>query len=128
MKKKLLLLLAPFLLAFQCDEEELPGFETNYILQNDTANDLYYLTENDNYIAVESQSRFSFGSSFNPVTSPISPTELGAFNSIELYMLSGTDYVLVYSQDPIDDVAWILTEPETNRYEYRLVITDTDIN
>ncbi|MCB0372949.1 MAG: hypothetical protein KDD31_08075 [Muricauda sp.] len=128
MKKKLLLLLVPFLLAFQCDEEELPGFETNYILQNDTANDLYYLTENDNYIAVESQSRFSFGNSLNPVASPISPTELGAFNSIALYMLSGTDYVLVYSQDPIDDAVWILTEPETNRYEYRLVITDTDIN
>lgn len=127
MKKKFLLLLVPFLLAFQCDEEELTGFETNYLLQNDTSSDLFYLSENDNFIAVESQSRFSFGSSLNPATSAISPTESGLFSSIKLYALSGTDYVLVFSQDPVDDAAWVLSEPETNRYEYRLTITDSDI-
>lgn len=127
MKKKFLLLLVPFLLAFQCDEEELSGFETNYLLQNDTSSDLFYLSENDNFIAVESQSRFSIGSSLNPATSAISPTESGLFSSIKLYALSGTDYVLVFSQDPVDDAAWVLSEPETNRYEYRLTITDSDI-
>lgn len=128
MKKKLLLLLVPFLLAFQCDEEELTGFETNYILQNDTSSDLFYLSENDNFIAVENQSRFSFGSSLNPVTSPITPADSELFSAIKLYVLTGSDYVLVYSQDPIDNAAWGLSEPETNRFEYRLTITDSDID
>ncbi|MEO2051073.1 MAG: hypothetical protein ABGX00_04875 [Allomuricauda sp.] len=128
MKKKFLLLLVPFLLAFQCDEEELSGFETNYLLQNETSNDLFYLSENDNFIAVESQSRFSFGSSLNPVASPITPTDSELFSAIKLYVLTGTDYVLVYSQDPVDDAVWGLTEPETNRFEYRLTITDSDID
>jgi hypothetical protein len=127
MKKKFLLLLVPFLLAFQCDEEELSGFETNYLLQNDTSSDLFYLSENDNFIAVESQSRFSFGSSLNPVASPITPADSELFSAIKLYVLTGTDYVLVYSQEPIDDEAWGLTELETNRFEYRLTITDSDI-
>lgn len=128
MKKKFLLLLVPFLLAFQCDEEELSGFETNYLLQNDTSSDLFYLSENDNFIAVESQSRFSFGSSLNPVASPITPADSELFNAIKLYVLTGADYVLVYSQDPVDDAVWGLTEPETNRFEYRLTITDSDID
>lgn len=128
MKKKFLLLLVPFLLAFQCDEEELSGFETNYLLQNDTSSDLFYLSENDNFIAVESQSRFSFGSSLNPVASPITPADSELFSAIKLYVLTGTDYVLVYSQDPVDDEAWGMTEPETNRFEYRLTITDSDID
>ncbi len=128
MKKKFLLLLVPFLLAFQCDEEELSGFETNYLLQNDTSSDLFYLSENDNFIAVESQSRFSFGSSLNPVASPISPADSELFSAIKLYVLTGADYVLVYSQEPIGDEAWGLTELETNRFEYRLTITDSDID
>ncbi len=128
MKKKFLLLLVPFLLAFQCDEEELSGFETNYLLQNDTSSDLFYLSENDNFIAVESQSRFSFGSSLNPVSSPITPADSELFSAIKLYVLTGTDYVLVYSQNPVDDAVWRLTEPETNRFEYRLTITDSDID
>ncbi|WP_127020939.1 hypothetical protein [Flagellimonas beolgyonensis] len=127
MKKKFLLLLVPFLLAFQCDEEELSGFETNYLLQNDTSSDLFYLSENDNFIAVESQSRFSFGSSLNPVSSPITPADSELFSAIKLYVLTGTDYVLAYSQDPVDDAVWRLTEPDTNRFEYRLTITDSDI-
>ncbi|NDV43990.1 hypothetical protein [Flagellimonas sediminis] len=127
MKKKLLLLLVPFLLAFQCDEEEISGFETNYLLQNATTTDLFYLSENDNFIAVENQSRFSIGSSLNPVSSPITPADSELFSAIKLYVLTGTDYVLVYSQDPIDDAAWVLTEPETNRFEYRLTITDSDL-
>lgn len=127
MKKKLFLLLVPFLLAFQCDEEELSGYETNYILQNDTYLDVFFVTEDNRYIPVESQSRFSIGSSLNPATSAISPSDSGLFSSIKLYALSGTDYVLVFSQDPVDDAAWVLSEPETNRYEYRLTITDSDI-
>lgn len=128
MKKKLLLLFVPLLLAFQCDEEELTGFETNYILQNDTSIDLFYLSENDNFIAVENQSRFSIGSSLNPVTSPISPTDSGLFSTIKLYALNVADYILVFSQDPIDDASWTFSEPETSRFEYRLIITDSTLD
>jgi len=39
----LILLLAPFLLATQCEDDENSGFETTYIIENDTGIDLYLL-------------------------------------------------------------------------------------
>jgi hypothetical protein len=123
MKKIYLILLFPFLVATQC-EEEYSGFETSYLVYNDSSIDLFWLTEENRFIEIESQSTVSLGSTLNSETSSIVPSEAFVFYSVRLYSKVNDDYILVYVQDPLDDELWFFSEPTTNRYEYRLVITD----
>jgi hypothetical protein len=123
--KTFLIVLIPFLVAFQCDDEfENSGFETSYIVQNDSSVDLYLLNEENRFVKVESQSSMSAGSTLNSITDPIVPSESFVFNNIKLYKMENDDFILNYIQDPIDDDLWIFSEPSMNRYEYTLFITD----
>jgi hypothetical protein len=123
--KTFLIVLIPFLVAFQCDDEfDNSGFETSYIVQNDSSVDLYLLNEENRFVKVESQSSMSAGSTLNSITDPIVPSESFVFNNIKLYKMENDDFILSYIQDPIDDDLWIFSEPSMNRYEYTLFITD----
>lgn len=127
MKKIYLILLLPFLVATQC-EDEYSGFETNYLVQNNSGIDLFLLTEEDRLIKIESQSMISVGSTLNSITSPIVPSESFVFSYIKLYAKDNDNYILVYIQDPVDDDLWVFSEPVLNRYEYELVISDDIID
>lgn len=123
MKKIYLILLLPFLVATQCEEEN-TGFETNYLVHNNSSIDLFLLNEQDRFIEIESQSTISIGSVLNSTTSPIVPSESLVFSNIKLYTTDNDNFILVYIQDPIDDDLWFFNEPVMNRYEYKLVISD----
>ena len=128
MKRIFLILLFPFLVAFQCDDDVDSGFETTYIIQNDSSTDLFLLNENGAFVEIDSQTAISIGSDLNSVTEPITPTEAFLFNSIKLYQAEGENFILRYSQEPLEDSLWTLTEPVMNRFEYTLVITDVDLD
>ena len=128
MKRIFLFLVLPFLFAFQCEDDVDSGFETNYIIQNDSNTDLFLLTESDSFVEISSQANISIAIDLNSVTEPILPTESFLFNSIKIYRSENENFILSYSQEPLDDEVWQLTEPMTNRFEYTLVITDTDLN
>ncbi len=128
MKKIFLFLVLPFLFAFQCEDDVDSGFETSYIIQNGSNTDLFLLTESDSFVEISSQTEISIASDLNSVTEPILPTESFLFNSIRLYRSENENFILSYSQEPLDDEVWQLTEPTTNRFEYTLVITDADLN
>jgi len=127
MKKIYLLLLLPFLVATQCEEEN-TGFETNYLVQNNSGIDLLLLTEDDRFLELASQSTISVGSVLNSATSPILPSESFLFSYIKLYSSDNDNFILVYKQDPINDDLWGFSEPVMNRFEYKLLITDELIN
>ena len=129
MKKTFLIILLPFLLAFQCDDDlENTGFETSYIIQNDSSTDLLLLNESNSFIEIESQSANLVGSTLNSETSPIAPSQSFVFNSIKLYRADNDDFIQVYDQTPLNNDLWILAEPVMNRFEYTLVITDDLLN
>ena len=128
MKRIFLILLFPFLVAFQCDDDVDSGFETTYIIQNDSGTDLFFLNSQQRFIEVPSQSELSIGSSLKNEASPILPTEAFLFNDIKLYRSENDNFIINYSQDPIVDGLWNLTEPVVNRFEYTLIITDADLN
>ena len=125
MKKILLLLLIPLLLATQCDDEiDNSGFETDYLLQNNSSFDLFLLTEEDVFIDIESQSTQSIGNSLNSITSSIAPSESNVFSNIKLFKMENSNFILAYEQTPIDDDLWVFNEPSVNRYKFTLIITD----
>lgn len=126
-RKSLLFLLLPFLLAFQCEEEN-TGFETQYLVQNDSGSDLFLIKPENLIIEIGSQSTITVGSTLNSETSPILPTESSVINSIKLYKMDSADLILVYSQDPLNDDLWVFDEPSVNRFEYKLIITDALID
>jgi hypothetical protein len=126
-RKSLLFLLLPFLLAFQCEEEN-TGFETQYLLQNDSGSDLFLIKPENLIIEIGSQSTITVGSTLNSETSPVLPTESSVINSIKLYKMDSADLILVYSQDPLNDDLWVFDEPSVNRFEYKLIITDALID
>ncbi|NNK73181.1 MAG: hypothetical protein HKO94_08305 [Flavobacteriaceae bacterium] len=129
MKKTLLFFLIPFLFAFQCDDDlENSGFETSYIIQNNSTVELFLLNEANSFVEIESQSNSSVGSTLNSETSPVVPSESFVFNTIKLYKADNGDFLQVYVQDPLDDSLWIFSEPVMNRFEYTLVITDDLLN
>ncbi|MBT8349966.1 MAG: hypothetical protein KJO26_01855 [Deltaproteobacteria bacterium] len=123
MKKIYLILLLPFLVATQC-EDDYTGFETNYLVQNNSSIDLFLLTEEGRLVEIESQSTLSIGSTLNSITSPILPSESFVFSNIKLYATDNDNFILIYIQDPIDDDLWIFSEPTMNRFEYKLLITN----
>lgn len=125
MKKLILFLLAPFLMATQCDDDfDNSGFETSYLLENNSGTTLYFLNEQDQFSEITSQSTISIGSTLNPETEAIAPSESFIFSAIRLFRSENGSFLLVYEQRPISDELWMLREPSVNRYEYSLRITD----
>ena len=116
-------MLFPFLVSFQCEDELDTGFETQYMIQNDLTSDLFLLNEGNTFVDIPAGASVIIGSALNPETSPITPSESFAFQHIRLYTREGQDYILAYTQDPVDDSQWIFEEPTANRYEYTLVIS-----
>lgn len=129
MKKAFLLLLVPLLMSTQCDDDFVDsGFETSYILQNDSSVDLFLLNSENRFVEIKSNATVAVGSTLNTETSPIAPSESLVFNTVKLYTVDNDNFILVYNQDPIDDGVWILSEPTVNRYEYTLLISDALID
>ncbi|EDP69644.1 hypothetical protein FBALC1_05648 [Flavobacteriales bacterium ALC-1] len=125
MKKIYILFLLPLLVATTCEDDDVnSGFESHYIIQNDSSTDLILFTEGGGQLSVVSQTELFVASDFNNTTDPISPSESAIFNNIKLYKVVGENFILVYNQSPIDDSLWVFNEPSGNRFEYRLVITD----
>jgi len=125
MKKIYLLLLLPLLVATTCEDDDVnSGFETQYIIQNDSSTDLILFTEGGGQLPIASQNELFVASDLNNDANPISPAESAIFSTIKLYEIIDEDFILVYNQDPIDDNFWTFSEPSENRFEYRLIITD----
>lgn len=128
MKKiAIILLLAPFLLATQCDDDENSGFETTYIIENSTDVDLYLLRRENRFLIIPGQSSESIGSELNSITEPIPPEEAQVIQSIQLFERVNEDFILVYEQDPLDNETWSFMETSINRFEYTLVINDMQL-
>ncbi|WP_299123597.1 hypothetical protein [uncultured Winogradskyella sp.] len=128
-KRLYILLLLPLIVATQCDDDDLSsGFETEYIIQNDTSLDLILFTEGGGQLPVASQSDLSVASDLNQTTDPISPSESFIFSNIKLYKMENDNFILAYQQNPIDDNLWVLSEPSENRFQYKLIITDALID
>lgn len=125
-KRLFLVLLLPLIVDTQCDDDDLSnsGFETQYIIQNDSSIDLILFTDGGGQLPVASQSDFRVASDLNNTTNPITPAESFIFSNIRLYKMVDANFILTYEQDPIDDTLWVFNEPTENRYEYKLVITD----
>ncbi len=125
-KRLFLVLLLPLIVATQCDDDDLSisGFETQYIIQNDSSIDLILFTDGGGQLPVASQSDLRVASDLNNTTNPITPAESFIFSNIRLYKMVDANFILTYEQDPIDDTLWVFNEPTENRYEYKLVITD----
>ncbi|WP_350286015.1 hypothetical protein [uncultured Croceitalea sp.] len=125
MRRLLALLLAPLLMATQCEDDfDNSGFETSYIIQNDSNTVLFLLNREESFIEIQRRSELSFGSDLNSETNPIAPSESLVFDEIKLYKKENENFIFVYGQSPLEDTTWMLDEPVMNRYEYRLVITD----
>lgn len=125
MKRLFILLLLPLIVAVTCEEDDLTsGFETEYILQNDSSLDLIFFPEGSSKFTVESKSSLTIAIDLNQETNPITPSETFTFSSIELYKSENNNFIQVYKQDPVDDNTWVLNEPTENRFEYKLIITD----
>lgn len=124
MKKLFLLVLFPFLMSFQCEDDfENSGFETSYKIQNNSNMDLFYIDEYNQISQIAKQSSSIIGFTLNNETIPVMPTASLRFEAIKLYSLVNEDYILRYQQTPVDDNLWVLTEPFENAFEYTLIIT-----
>ncbi len=124
-KRLYLILLLPLILATTCEDDDInSGFETEYVLENDSSIDLIRFTEGGGQTAIPSQSEISIGRDLNPTTNAIAPSESFVFGTIKLYKMDNDDFILVYEQNPIQDNLWTFNEPSENRYQYRLTITD----
>jgi len=123
-----ILLLAPFLLATQCEDDENSGFETTYIIENDTGTDLYLLRADNRFLQIKDQSSESIGSELNSITEPVPPEEARVIEGIQLFERVNADFILKYRQDPLENEAWTLTEPSVNRFEYKLFIAESDLD
>ena len=128
MRKLLIsLCLAPLLMAFQCESDEIV-VSTVYIIQNDSNTNLIFNTKEAGTIVIASQSShvFNFGPNASTV---VSPAENSNINSIQLFKLdTAQNQVLVYEQHPILDDLWTLNQLSSLEYEYSLIITDDLIN
>ena len=126
--KALMILLAPLLMATQCDDdyENLnPIFETLYVLKNSTSADLLYLDKSDAFINVPSESDIVIINDYHNLNSAILPSESFNVNPIKLFIMGENgDFILVYEQNPIDDSLWKFSEPTENNFEYNLIITE----
>ena len=130
MKKRFLLLLAPLLMAIQCEED--PYFGSEYGIQNNSSYDLIIIFEEAGEVLIESQS-YQYVSKSSNSNSFIPPSEASYFrnNVIRLYREdSDGNLFLTYEQNPILDNLWT-PEPDPytpisgpGYYYYKLIITD----
>jgi hypothetical protein len=128
-KRLYLILLLPLIVATQCEDDDInSGFETEYIIQNDSDIALILFTEGGGQLPVASQSNLFVASNLNQTTNSITPSESNIFSNIKLYKMENDNFILVYEQNPIDDDLWVYSEPSENRFEYRLIITDATID
>lgn len=128
-KRFLLILLAPFLMATQCEDDfNDSGFETTYLIENDTSIDLFLLREDNSFEVIVARSSQSIGSELNSETSPIVPSESFVFSNLKLYKSEDDNFILVYEQNPIINDLWIFNEPTMNRFEYTLILTEESID
>ncbi|WP_370392144.1 hypothetical protein [uncultured Winogradskyella sp.] len=128
MKKLFLLLLLPLVLATQCEDDINTGFETTYLIENTSSTDLLYLTPQNSFVEIPVGTEISVASDLNSETNPIPPSDSFIFSEIKLYSNDNESFILVYSQEPIDNASWEFTEPTVNNFEYRLIITDDVLN
>ncbi len=123
--RALLIAMAPLLMATQCEDDFIDsGFETSYLIQNDTSTDLFLLNAGSGFTEVKSMTSVPIGSDLNSITVPIPPSASGVLTDIELFEKMEGDYIRVYLQSPLDDDSWEFRELSENRYEYVLRITD----
>ena len=128
-KRRYLLFLLPLIVATQCEEDELSsGFQTEYIIQNDSNTNLILFREGFEQVVIENASNYQLGSELNQTTNEIAPSESFVFNSVKLYIEENENFILIYNQDPIDDSLWEFSEPSENRFTYRLTITDANLD
>jgi hypothetical protein len=124
-KRIYILLLLPLIVATQCeDDDTYSGFETDYMIQNDSSIDLILFTEGGGQLPIPNATEFRVSSDISQTATAISPTTSNIFNNIKLYKVENENFILVYEQDPLDDELWVYNEPLENRFEYRLIITD----
>jgi len=96
-KKIVLLLFIPFMLAMQCEDDTLnSGFETEYIIHNDSSTDLIFFTELDTQIPIESKTSYSFASDLNQTTDAIKPSDSFVFTQVKLFKEEDGSFILVY--------------------------------
>ncbi len=129
--KSLLLVLsfASMFLAVLCEPEEDPFFSTDFVIQNDSSEDLIIVTAEQNEFVLLSQTSQSLFFSTNE-TKFTKPSENATIaNGIKLYQKDENDnLVIVYEQNPIDDDQWIFIKQYTHGGFYNLVITDADLD
>ena len=127
-KRLLFLLVVPMLMGTQCEDDlDNSGFETKYLIKNESSIDLY-LIDGEQIREVAFQNTYVIASDLNSETKPIIPSQTFTLTDILLYAKEGDNYILVYEQSPIDDSAWEYREPQVNRFEYTLFITDGKIS
>ena len=123
-KKVFLLLLLPLLFSFQCEEDDLSGFETSYFFDNQTTIPLFFFDFENRLIEIAPQTSVLFRSDLNSETLPIRPSENIEFSTIAFFKNVNSDFILTYEQTTIDDDLWQFNEPSENRFEYTLVVTE----
>ena len=142
MKILKLLLLVPFLFAFQCEEEiDSPIHKslTRLIIDNQTDYELFFITKHNDILTINSNSDFQLIYNHNLEDSPINPSDFDLLSNDE-FKLYKTDndgnLILVYNQTPINNDAWVpctttlqsKTSPNINEYCHSLIITDDMIS
>lgn len=124
MKKILILLMAPLLLAMQCDDDTDDIVGTEYFIENNSSVDLRYFNFNNDEITIASNTSVNIGLAIDEddVIPPSGNTDIP---NIILFAINDIgEQVQVYTQDPIDDSLWqIQTESDVFTF-YELVITD----
>ena len=128
MKRYFLVLLLPLLLSFQCEDDDFSGFETSYMIQNNTNSSLFYLDVENRLVEIAPQISLLIRSDLNNETLPIPPSENLELSSVQLFKSVASDFVLSYEQDPIDDSFWTFEETSENRFEYSLIITGSVVD
>ena len=125
MRRYFIVLLLPLLFSFQCEDDDLSGFETSYMIQNNTNSTLFYLNAESRLVEIAQQSSLLIRSDLNNETLPIPPSENIELSSIQLYKNVASDFILSYEQTPIDDAFWAFEETSENRFEYTLELTES---
>lgn len=124
MKKILLLLLAPLLMATQCDDDNDAVVSTEYFIENNASTDLTYINFNNELITIASNTTVNIGLAIDNDTT-IPPSGNTDLPNIVLFASNEQgEQVQVYAQDPIDDSLWIQQTESASLTFYNLVITD----